>query len=203
MDWARAGGYVPAEPYKFLEWVPHWFSRTFTRDLDISRSLAAIAVSSVTIVAISLKNKNFKNAFPSLWITSPILAALVYWFFTAPDGRFAFALWYGLGILFLTYMLYAIQTRRAELYGNIGLLILLCVLSVTVVNDNVKKISEIPVGLSYPGLQKSQVRKDITSDGYFYYETIAGDCSDSPLPCGKPPKIFIEHNKDFFNSKKD
>ena len=88
VSWARQPGASPGDVNDNWNWLPDWIVRN-SAEWSIQLLIGLIAVSAV--VTIFLRSR--KDPLPSALVVgaaiAPAIAALIVWFFTAPDPRFA------------------------------------------------------------------------------------------------------------------
>lgn len=201
-DWAKGNGRTPDIPFQGFEWVENWIRNHFFRQLDTNRTLAVIVVSLMAMVVLKVKKHDLQVRAKIAFVFFPIIMGLIYWFLTAPDVRFGFALWYSLAFLLLSIVLISVQVDNVKRYRVGFISVLFVVVAIATFNDAQKKIREIPDGLTYPGLPVAKYESKLDDGGVKYFELIDGNCGNTPLPCGKPPQIFIKHNPEFFKQHK-
>jgi hypothetical protein len=112
--WARGWGreYSPGDP-----WLGHWLRRTIGRDVAIFCLPVGLAVVSGVMVLLRVRagsvSRRERWAFAALLL--PTLAGLLAWWFTAPDPRYAFQLFYSLAICLAAW---TIAAQKPELIGR-------------------------------------------------------------------------------------
>jgi hypothetical protein len=128
-------------------------------------------------------------------ILIPVILALIYWFFTAPDPRFANSLFLLIPICVILLLLSSIQ-RVVKRQVFIGLVFLTFVLG----NSNFIYFAishryifkQISVS-GYQSIKQVPLVKKITQSGLTVYTPETGDqCWDAPLPCTPYFKTFLE-----------
>lgn len=201
-DWARFGGLLPLSNYQPFSWVEIWFQKVFLRDIDISRSIIIFTLALIIHTYVKLTRKIAVDT-KYLYIFIPIGLGLMYWFLTAPDGRFAFALWYSLAFLPLSITLSLITIKNHQIIKKAIALLYIALISITTYNDNIKKIREFPPNIEFPAIAKAKFEIRKSKNGVYYSEPDPDTtCGDAPLPCKEPPPIFIKFNTDFFKNNK-
>lgn len=201
-DWARFGGLLPLSSYQPFSWVEIWFQKVFLRDIDISRSIIIFTLALIIHAYVKLTRKIAVDT-KYLYIFIPIGLGLMYWFLTAPDGRFAFALWYSLAFLPLSITLSLITIKNHQIIKKAIALLYIALISITTYNDNIKKIREFPPNIEFPAIAKAKFAIRKSKNGVYYSEPDPDTtCGDAPLPCKEPPPIFIKFNTDFFKNNK-
>lgn len=88
--WARSAG--QKAPAANDAWLKPWLARTL-KSSQVNRPLVLLAVAGITLALVRLQRRI--DFGPDLWLPLlPSFAWLLFWFFTAPDSRFARApLW--------------------------------------------------------------------------------------------------------------
>jgi len=199
-EWARFGGTLQEQNHYPLSWVTIWFHNVFMRDIDISRSLGVIALACLVYSYARFAGKYTKIDGRYLYTLIPIGYGLLYWFLTAPDGRFAFALWYSLSFLLVSYAILSLTFQNSKPYKKITVIAFLLAICIATYNDTQKKISEFPLGATFPGIEHADYERIKSPSGAYYSSPKQNTtCGDAPLPCKEPPPMFIQLNIDFFN----
>ncbi len=181
-SWARQ---LPTQSSNVLgswNWLKPWL---LEKSKDIIRVVYPFVLSAlfwVATVFLSLIKKMKHPKFLEWSILIPVIFALIFWFFTAPDPRFAYALFFLMVVcmilLFLSSM-HSIISRRKYIavvcavfvIGNLNYLPL------------VTKFKDISMS-GYYSINKIPLDERVTLSGLQVYTPKTGDqCWDSPLPC--------------------
>jgi hypothetical protein len=184
-SWARQPNSHWSEVLGNWNWFKPWI---LANSKDLQNLLYQIALSALALVIIIIigisKNKHLK--YLEFTILFPLVFSLFYWFFTAPDIRFANAVFYllptSLVILLLSYM---------HTFVSKKVFLILLSLAFIFSNYNYAKYSinhrELIKEISLSGFQAIKtISLNIkqTSSGLSVYVPVEGDqCWDSPLPC--------------------
>ena len=182
-SWARQQGRSPSKVLANWNWFRPWLShiyREYKEEIVYPIGLAVV-FGFVTLV-LAILQKKLRRVFLDLIFFVPIGAGILYWFFTAPDPRFAHALF----LLLLCSAFFILMMRLYELTGtvfgitiNIGIFIL-CMLYVFPINQ----INLSPNFPNYPAIPTTALVEKQTDSGLKVYVPAKGDqCWDSPLPC--------------------
>ncbi|MCI0606224.1 hypothetical protein L0156_24825 [bacterium] len=166
------------------DWLSPWFV-LLVRSIDFVLPMILI----LAAVLLFLK-RDFASQ--GLWFSLPLLIALLFWFFTAPDLRFAAGYFWSLSILMLSL---AIEKHLKGTRSIIKIVIPITVLILAVIlplrtsmylglppiRKALRNGTEFFVTL--PAIE-SQTQIKLTDDGVPIYVPVEGyNCSVSPLPC--------------------
>jgi hypothetical protein len=121
----------------------------------------------------------------SLWLymTTPVVLSLVYWFVTAPEFRFAHGLYWLLPISILAPIQVTPQLRRLGLRGTWGLFAVLNLPLLITLMVNHESRATIPAGGFEPMPTVPLVQRTTNSGLTIYTPADGYLCWDAPLPC--------------------
>ncbi len=184
--WAQAPGTSLFEAHEAWEWLGPWFARQsedltgFTYPLILSLGLA--------LCLLLMKGFQKKSRMPKLdaWIPAIIVtAALIFWFFSAPDLRFAKACIY---LLPISLALICAEACPKTIPDKIMLLLtaaLLGLLSVNYLGYSLLYAKDLKFHpSSYAPIPVVELNEKVTFSGLRVYVPSSGDrCWDAPLPC--------------------
>lgn len=158
-------------------WLPEWFMKYSI----IHRLILVVNLLSALFWVIAVVTRKQKHL---LWVHAAVLLNVVFWFFSAPDMRFAMGvLIFNAGMMFL--YLTNFKGYSAIPRGFKYVLLLLPLLSWVYLSrfELAEALTDSGYwltpqsGLSSPDIQKF-------SDPFVHYQPIEGDrCYDAPLPC--------------------
>ena len=187
-SWARQPGSHWSEVLGSWEWLRPWTSLVIKENqVELVYPLVlAVIFFILTVILVSISIKKLQLRWMEFVILVPVVLGLVYWFFTAPDPRFAYALFWCLSIsLVITFL----NTIRPFLNMRFYIGVLCIVFLVT----NLRLMGAVLANL--------YIIKDISTSGWssikdrplFRKETSSGltvfiprrtdQCWDAPLPC--------------------
>ena len=154
-------------------WLPEW-----SRRLEKTPVIAPIVLGAFLLIAAAWKGFPRKESV----ILLPVLAGLVYWFFAAPDPRFAHALFFcfaiGAALLFFT----SVQTHRRYAWivcvvfaiANAGLALQ--------VIRHWREITRVSIG--WQPIPRVALIQRTTASGLIVFVPAEGEkCWNAPLPC--------------------
>lgn len=184
-SWARMPGVHWSEVLGNWNWFQPWINQhAVTLKHFISQLIFSALGLIVSLIIRSLRKVPIKST--ELLLIIPMVCSLLFWFFTAPDIRFANALLFLLPLSMILVSLASIWTLIRQ-KGFVILLIFAFILGnyyyFKFYIDNISTFKNI----SNSGFQTAQtVPLDIkqTTSGLTIYVPVTGDqCWDSPLPC--------------------
>jgi hypothetical protein len=100
--WVQSWGRIPDAPLsdtRGFAWLPVWFNRCIRNRPSFQVPLL-ISVVGLAAAFVFRAREKLRSSLASGWLLIPSLAAIIFWFFAAPDPRFAqFAIWTLAGVL--------------------------------------------------------------------------------------------------------
>ncbi len=164
-------------------WLKPWLMGIFKETTDVVFPLESAIVFCIITTVISYF-KQERSRYLEWSILLPLAIALIYWFFTAPDPRFAHALFFllsmGSSLLFLS-------SIQSIIHGRMFIAVVVIVLLVSNVHfiDYIFKhsshITSISISAWHP-VKQVPLQTKVTSFGLVVYTPIESDqCWDSPL----------------------
>ena len=185
-SWARKPNVLWSEVLGNWTWFKPWVTQSQVKDWVI----LPLAIS-VIMCILACALTRFKNAHRLRWsdwaILFPLVIGIAYWFWTAPDLRFANALFFAIPMCSALLLVLSVQS----LVSRRTLLIIICVVF-GVVNVPIaryfvtKSWSWSITGISLTGWQpvpSVPMTRRVTSSGLTVYTPVSGHvCWDSPLP---------------------
>jgi hypothetical protein len=186
-SWARFPGARPDEVLASWAWLGPWSRAMLTQTTTVVYPLVATliaAAASAVLNAVPALRKRTGELWPLLLLPVPVLAGLGFWFLTAPDVRFAQALFFLLPVSFGYLFL-----RGLPFSGKPGIIWIVCV-SFAIYGGvafwMVKRTSAIlrvPES-GYSAIPQAPLQVQTTESGLQVLVPTTGDqCWDSPLPC--------------------
>jgi uncharacterized membrane protein len=164
-------------------WLRPWLARTYRiyKAEIVYPLLSAVCLGLFTFL-LALFQKNLRRVFLNSIYLLPVAAGLIYWFFTAPDPRFAHALFLLLTFGAFLVCMSCLYEPTGNVWGtalNIGVFVIFMFY--------LFPINEINITASFPAYQPiptSALAEKKTDSGLTVYVPVTGDqCWDSPLPC--------------------
>jgi hypothetical protein len=188
-SWARQPNAHWNEVLGSWNWFRPWLSRI--RNANFSEVVypvmcAFVFAGSAMLVAWIAFKKKYRLLYREWVILIPPLAGLFYWFFTAPNPRFAGALFWLLSLSSALLLALYLQALLKKPVFATALLIILIVAHLNTVQFAYTHVSRLK-NISRAGWQANitvPVVENQTSSGLVIYSPESGDqCWDSPLPC--------------------
>jgi hypothetical protein len=188
-SWARQPG---AEWHVVLGnwgWLELWLSRELTDRIGFVFPLAASIVS--TILALTLR-RSIRRKTPAasqkagLIVLIPVVVAVVFWFFTAPDPRFGRVFFWILSMSATLLLLRTLEVTMAPAQFRVALAALTAVVNAPFfyhVLLNSRDGLELPSWSGPPPVTKPLVTAAQTLSGLVIYVPEQERCWDSQLPC--------------------
>ncbi|CAK8713603.1 MAG: hypothetical protein CDV28_102219 [Candidatus Electronema aureum] len=170
-------------------WFTPWIN-VITTKRNIEVVFPSFVFLSLTIINIVLyfRSKNiFRLYFLSkLTIIIPPAIGLLFWFFTAPDPRFAQGLFFLLPISSALFMLYLTREllKRTTYIITICILFLFCSFNlIRFMVNNMSTFRQISM-IGWQNIKNVEIERKITKHGVVIFKPLHGDqCWDSPIPC--------------------
>ena len=185
-SWAKEPGKNPADVLGNWNWFYPWLVRLSMNLVEVVYPLIiSILFFTLSMILFFIKKvKLFRMLEVS--VTIPIISALVFWFHTAPDPRFAHALFFLLMVSSIILFLVIIKEfANQRVYGMVLCLALL--LGYFSVGYYVVRHRQTVAEISFSGYQAVKqvpLVEKITNAGLLVYIPDSGDqCWDAPLPC--------------------
>lgn len=172
-------------------WLTPWFYRIMAK-IDIVCPVGIFIL--LMLLSTSFSNKKSKdNLFVFLMLSLPIFIGIIFWFMTAPEPRFANALFLLLPIPAI--MLFSVDDIN-KLNNKISFTIFIWALLISgalLIFDNFNLLhsavnylkKELTISTSgYQPVKKVPLHTKYTKSGLMVYMPVKGDqCWDAPLPC--------------------
>ena len=170
-------------------WFEPWFQRVVGRTTDVVFPLAVFLVCGALALVVPCRLERIRFSRQCLLsgiIPIPILVALVFWFVTAPDPRFANASFMLLAVSAIVLLLSNIQLNVSKR----GMFTVICIIFV-VANLNLLcwtfshrwTVKNVSVD-GWHKVKRVPLNEKVTSSGLRVYVPVSGDqCWDAPLPC--------------------
>lgn len=186
-SWARSPGVNWENVLGNWNWLYPWFIRTSNEWTSVVYPVVLTVVFCVIAVAIGLMGKKRERRPHSVdWaIFLPPLVSLVYWFFTAPDPRFAGAAFFLMSLcsilIFLRYIQRIVCARTfivvacgVFLVGNAHFFNYIC--------EHSSRVKKISFSGWHATKEASMDTRTTLSGLAVYVPKTGGQCWDSPLP---------------------
>lgn len=168
----------------FEPWISNILKSNSERWFVLYPLFFSIVVFTITLVIRYLKKLRAPQ-YVELAVLIPLIVGLVYWFFTAPNPRFAHALFYLLSISSILLFFLTVQHVVDMKKFGIIVFILFLVGSLPFLRygiTNIKKFKYISLS-GWHAVRTVSLEKKITASGLAVYTPTNGDqCWDSPLP---------------------
>jgi hypothetical protein len=169
------------------KWVGRWFHDSLSTSIDFVVSLGLLCTGLFLMFFIRPVAKE------GVWLVLPLIGAILFWFFTVPDMRFAPGYFWSLALLILSTAIHGLHKASVAM-RKIVPIILFSVILIMVIpvrsylyfglppfRKAFRNISEFLFVLPIP---TSQTKTRFTSDGIPVHVTGEGqDCWFSELPC--------------------
>lgn len=157
-------------------WFPNWVKRMLTTEGFIVPMMLFLG----TLITLKIKKINIPNL---LFILIPISVSLLFWFFTAPDIRFAVFTFWELGIIPIAYLL---TQCDIGLMGKFSIFIFICSVLIIIRNWNtdLAPLGDLPkqkksVFITKSGLKINTIKNTPPSDDW--------QICDCNIPCSVFP----------------
>jgi len=189
-SWARQ----PREDWRNVlgswDWLKPWYEKMYQRSVDMRHPIFVTILVGVICLLLGFgskrQHKDQRQRMVGLWLILPLVAGVLFWFFTAPDPRFVHA-----QILLLPAVTSAILLTL--LHGRMRKRLFLTTAALIFFTVNFNFIADLQHHpwhhklISTTGWQPvRQVKLEArtTDSGLQVYIPITGDqCWDAPLPC--------------------
>ncbi len=192
-SWARMPGLPPEKVLGSWDWLEPWLDY-------IGRQTVTIVYPCVTAVTAAFLGALLSFFIPSagrtgkpdhaLWLlAAPPLLGLAYWFFAAPDPRFAVALFFLLPMSTAYPLLHIARFRRRSVNLALTLALFLSIHAMLLdwLIERSSIIATFP-GQGYASATVAPLVEKKTASGLNVWAPAVGDqCWDSPLPCTPYP----------------
>jgi hypothetical protein len=192
-SWAKAPGLYPDQVLNSWSWFIPWFFNLLSIFRLAVPLLAGTAGAALALGVLCFSQKlNARLKTPALLLPfAPLVAGLVFWFYTAPDLRFADWLFWLLAAWSSVFILHAVPPDRFLLYKkNMAKLALLATVLLPLVH--LLTWSDLPKGFS--PLPTPPTRMFTTESGLKVHIPVLDDVLawDAPLPAAPLPKARLE-----------
>jgi len=193
VEFARDPGYVLPQVKCAFSWVPLWFHHTIT---DYGGKLTRIFLPGLLILLdclINLINRkagqvDVQEIGPNKVIYLTAGAGLLFWFFTAPDPRFAMGFMMVAAVIIFIPLLKAFNYQVTRWFPWSISLILLYFLAVFLAKDLPVMSQRLFLPAPYP--QESLSIEEIQGRKVYFPRDREGKCWYAPLPCAYYPANF-------------
>lgn len=187
-SWARLPGMQPEEVLNSWDWLIPWFDVVFKENkVSSSYPVFVFLLLSVVILLYQVFKKK-KQPMPEKWlllIPVPVIASLLFWFFTAPDLRFAQSLFFLLPLSPLVYLYHLADSTRAGIRWGVPILLFLLVNAGIGwhVSNYSKQMLKISTSGYAPVKQVELIEKKIDTGVIIWLPAKGDQCWDAPIPC--------------------
>jgi hypothetical protein len=187
-SWARLPNVHPDEVLGNWKWLPTWWDRVRTVKRDFIIPLITGASLLLVGGVLTFFRKQKKSILMEWSILLPIAAALIYWFFSAPDIRFnitIFPLLALCGALIVSSQWYALEPKSSiwKILLNLLLFVLISWFHLIFIAQNPGMLRKISTQ-GYYDPPVAALSEHVTESGLIIWMPDRGDqCWDSPLPC--------------------
>jgi hypothetical protein len=190
-SWARQPGTHWKNVLGNWNWINSWLKNIAQNHFVdvVFPSIAFLAGGIASIIAlVFLKWKERRTHYIELIIIIPLIAGLIFWFFTAPDPRFANALFMLLPVSTVLIFLSIVQSKSNKIFllGTYAFFIFENSCLVKFVYNNQSLVSRISTSSWQDSAQPPLIEK-ITKHGLHVFtpvNPVTDDrCGDAPLPC--------------------
>lgn len=186
--WARLPHVPPDEVLSSWDWLKPWSLLAIKDTVGTVYPIISVMVfggiAVISTVYAYLKKKS-RLRFLEWGILLLPLTGIVFWFFTAPDTRFANSIFWILAYSAALLALYALQPILSRRIFVVALVIVFVAANFLIVKYAVGRYSYKEVSLSgWQAETEAPLLQKQTSTGYIVYTPESGDqCWDAPLPC--------------------
>jgi hypothetical protein len=186
-SWARQPGTHWSNVLGSWEWFRPWTSRITRNKVEVVYPLVlAVVFCIMTVILVFVYKKKVWLRWFNYVLLSPVVFGLVYWFFTAPEPRFAHALFWCLSLSSALLFLSSVQ----PLLKKQSFLGVLCVVFITTnlwfIGSAVQNRYSIKVVSTsgWHSIKTVRLVQKETSSGLVVFTPEQGDqCWDAHLPC--------------------
>ena len=193
LSWARQPRVHWNQVLGNWDWVIPWSDRMKKSTWEIVIPLFLAGVGFIITLFYKVIKKNYPHRERTLWLfLIPPIVSLLYWFFTAPEPRFAGAAFWILGVGTITLSIrYLSKLRNLVIVVFILSTFLFISLALQPYSRNIwrfHKLYRIP---------RAELKTFTTDSGLVIYVPKEGDmCWDAPLPCTPYPNNSLKLRKD-------
>jgi hypothetical protein len=200
-SWARQPGVHWSSVLGSWDWLGPWFHSISRKGTDIVYPAVCGLFALLLILSIAVFARIKKMQLPVVpesLIIIPILAGLIFWFFTAPDPRFALSLFWLFAFGSMLVLLVQIRSlfSRRKFMVILGVAFLstnICFITYCV--GHIPRLKDISVS-GYQPIQSVSLIQVKTVSGMVILKPEKGDqCWDSPLPCTPDPNESLRLRK--------
>jgi hypothetical protein len=186
LSWARQPGVHWRDVHGNWDWFQPWTRRVVRNKVGVVYPLVVSAVFGIIAMILFFIYQNARLRWFNWVLPSPMAVALVYWFFTAPDSRFANALFWCLSISSTLLLLALVQGLVKKRRFAILVCVAFIIVNLWLINSTIHKCNRIK-DISYDGwhsIKTARLVQKETASGLVVFTPKQGDqCWDSPLPC--------------------
>lgn len=192
-SWARVPRVHPDQVLGNWNWITPWFDRMKKNTWEIVIPLLLTGVGFLTTLFYKVIKKNYPHRERMLWLfLIPSIVSLLYWFFTAPEPRFAGAAFWILGVGTIT-----LSIRYLSKLKNLVILVftlsafLFISLALQPLSRDIWRLHK------FYSIPRAELKTFTTDSGLVIYVPKEGDmCWDAPLPCTPYPNKSLTIRKD-------
>jgi hypothetical protein len=187
-SWARQSDKILPDPLGNWDWFPPWKSWVMheSQAVLVYPLLLVPVFGMLTGILALMFRKRMQLRSLDFLLLVPVVPGLVYWFFTAPDPRFAHALFWCLAISSALLLLSAVRPLL-KTRGFIGILCIVFLMAnlrlIGSMVENFQSLGEISTSGWQPVKARPLARKETASGVAVYIPRRTDQCWDAPLPC--------------------
>ena len=182
-SWARLQGRNPSKVLGNWDWLRPWLSRTYRKyKSEIIYPVLLAAVFGLMTLLLAPFRNNLRRIYLNSIFPIPIVTGILFWFYMAPDPRFAHALFLLLPCSAFLVLMSCVYQLTGEAFGtalNIGVFMIF-IFYLLPINE----LRELDFTAGYQTIPSSALTEKKTDSGLMVYIPLKGDqCWDAPLPC--------------------
>jgi hypothetical protein len=178
-SWARWPGQNPDLVLKDWSWLRPWSARLWKSDKVEVVIPVAIFLAASLAAASSVRCRRPPRLYLGLL---PVLAGLIFWFYLAPDPRFAYGLFWLLPLALLCPCVMSWRAPESKRKGAIALLTLMSLPLILGTKQMLKQDFRFS-DTGWKPIKTATLEENVTAQGLKIYVPVNGDqCWDSPLP---------------------
>ena len=168
------------------KWLKPWILENYTNMTIMVYPLALSVLYGLTSIILSFLKKGRRRRYLAYIITLPVILALIYWFFSAPNPRYANALFFILPVSMSIVFFAIIQDFISKRVFVTLLFIAFVIGNLQYTRYFILNLSSLKaISISgYHAVNKVALNEKETPSGLVIYTPDIGDqCWDAPLPC--------------------
>ncbi len=191
---ARLPDNPPDKVLKNWDWIIPWAKKILKNHEHQANIIFPLLLGIIGIILTFGANSRDPDFISNIVFLLPAVASLVFWFYTAPDPRFAgVGFWYfGAGALLITIKRWGFETNPKAVF-----IVLVLMISIAIYNNSWREkfIGPGPLHGFYP-IPEVEVHSFVTTSGLRLYVPNKGDqCWNASLPCTPYPKSNLRLRK--------